>query len=65
MYTIDLVSLYSTGMNNDCHNADSYSKYKPYIDLLQAKIDGYNYILGIPEVLQYAEVRGGYHVHFQ
>jgi hypothetical protein len=57
-YTIDLVSLYSTGMNNDRHNADSYSKHKPYFDLLQAKIDGYNYMLGIPEVLQYAEVRG-------
>jgi hypothetical protein len=57
-YTIDLVSLYSTGMNTDRHNADSYLKYKPYFDLLRAKIDGYNYILGIPEVLQYAEVRG-------
>ena len=41
-YTIDLISQYSTGMDADRHNADSYSKYKLYFDLLQAKIDEYN-----------------------
>jgi hypothetical protein len=45
-YTIDLISLYSTGMDADRHNADSYSKYKLYFDLLQAKIDEYNVEVG-------------------
>ena len=40
-HTIHLISLYSTGMDSDRHNADSYSKYKLYFDLLQAKIDEY------------------------
>ncbi|KAJ8113337.1 hypothetical protein OPT61_g4512 [Boeremia exigua] len=41
-YTINLISKYSTGMDSDCHKADSHSKYKLYFDLLQAKIDEYN-----------------------
>jgi hypothetical protein len=45
-YTIDLISLYSTGMDADRHNADSYSKHKLYFDLLQAKIDEYNVEVG-------------------
>ena len=41
-YSIDLISQYSTGMDADRHNADSYSKYELYFNLLQRKIAEYN-----------------------
>jgi hypothetical protein len=41
-YSIHLISQYSTGMDANRHNADSYTKYKLYFDLLQAKIAKYN-----------------------
>ena len=37
-HSIHLVSQYSTGIDANRHNADSYTKYKLYFDLLQAKI---------------------------
>jgi len=40
-YSIYLISQYSTGMDTDCHNADSYSKYELYFNLLQRKIAKY------------------------
>jgi hypothetical protein len=39
-YTIDLVSLYSTRMNTDRHNADSYSKYKLYFTCCRPRLTG-------------------------
>jgi transposase-like protein len=41
-YTIHLISQYSTGMNSNRHNADSYVKYELYFNLLQRKIAEYN-----------------------
>ncbi len=40
-HSIDLILKYSTGMDSDCHNADSYEKYKLYFDMLQLKIAEY------------------------
>jgi hypothetical protein len=40
-YSIDLISQYSTGMDADRHNADSYAKYELYFNLLQQKITQY------------------------
>ena len=40
-YSIQLISQYSTGMDADRHNADSYSKYELYFNLLQRKITEY------------------------
>ena len=40
-YSIHLISKYSTGMDADRHNADSYSKYELYFNLLQHKITKY------------------------
>ena len=40
-YSIYLISQYSTGMDADRHNADSYSKYELYFNLLQRKIAEY------------------------
>jgi hypothetical protein len=37
-YSIHLISRYSTGMNANRHNADSYAKYELYFNLLQRKI---------------------------
>ena len=36
-----LTSQYSTGMDANRHDADSYTKYKLYFDLLQSKIAKY------------------------
>jgi hypothetical protein len=41
-YTIHLISQYSTGMDSNRHNADSYTKYELYFNLLQRKIAEYN-----------------------
>ena len=41
-YHIHLISKYSTGMDSSRHNADSYTKYKLYFDLLQSKIAEYD-----------------------
>ena len=41
-YSAHLISQYSTGMDANRHNADSYAKYKLYFDLLQSKIAQYN-----------------------
>jgi hypothetical protein len=41
-HAIHLISQYSTGMDADRHNADSFVKYKLYFDSLQAKIAEYN-----------------------
>ena len=38
---IHLISRYSTGMDSNRHNADSYVKYKLYFNLLQHKIAEY------------------------
>jgi hypothetical protein len=40
-YSIYLISKYSTGMDANCHNADSYAKYELYFNLLQRKIAEY------------------------
>ncbi|KAF1924064.1 uncharacterized protein M421DRAFT_425080 [Didymella exigua CBS 183.55] len=40
-YSIHLISQYSTGMDANRHNADSYTKYKLYFNLLQRKIAEY------------------------
>ena len=40
-YSIHLISQYSTGMDADRHNADSYEKYELYFNLLQRKIAEY------------------------
>jgi hypothetical protein len=40
-YSIHLISQYSTGMDADRHNADSYMKYELYFNLLQRKIAQY------------------------
>ncbi|KAJ8115409.1 hypothetical protein OPT61_g2929 [Boeremia exigua] len=40
-YSINLISQYSTGMDADRHNADSYAKYELYFNLLQRKIAEY------------------------
>ena len=40
-YSIHLISQYSTGMDADRHNADSYSKYELYFNLMQRKIAQY------------------------
>ena len=40
-YSIHLISQYSTGMDADRHNADSYDKYELYFSLLQRKIAEY------------------------
>jgi hypothetical protein len=40
-YSIHLISQYSTGMDADRHNADSYVKYELYFNLLQRKIAQY------------------------
>jgi hypothetical protein len=40
-YSIHLISQYSTGMDADRHNADSYAKYELYFNLLQRKIAQY------------------------
>ena len=40
-YSIHLISQYSTGMDADRHNADSYMKYELYFNLLQHKIAEY------------------------
>jgi hypothetical protein len=39
--SIHLISQYSTGMDANCHNADSYTKYELYFNLLQCKIAEY------------------------
>jgi hypothetical protein len=39
--SIHLISQYSTGMDANCHNADSYTKYELYFNLLQYKIAEY------------------------
>ena len=41
-HSIHLISQYSTGMDSNRHNADSYTKYKLYFDLLQSKIAQYD-----------------------
>ena len=41
-HAIYLISQYSTGMDADRHNADSFVKYKLYFDSLQAKIAKYD-----------------------
>jgi hypothetical protein len=41
-YSIHLISQYSTGMDANRHNVNSYTKCKLYFDLLQAKIAQYN-----------------------
>jgi hypothetical protein len=41
-HAIHLISQYSTGMDADRHNADSFVKYKLYFDSLQAKIAEYD-----------------------
>ena len=40
-YSIHLISQYSTGMDANRHNADSYTKYELYFNLLQRKITEY------------------------
>jgi hypothetical protein len=40
-YSIDLISQYSTGIDANRHNANSYAKYKLYFNLLQQKITQY------------------------
>jgi hypothetical protein len=40
-YSIHLISHYSTGMDSNRHNADSYTKYELYFNLLQRKIAEY------------------------
>jgi hypothetical protein len=40
-YSIHLISQFSTGMDSDRHNADSYTKYELYFNLLQRKIAEY------------------------
>ena len=40
-YSVHLISQYSTGMDADRHNADSYAKYELYFNLLQRKIAKY------------------------
>ena len=40
-YSIHLISKYSTGIDANHHNANSYSKYKLYFNLLQRKIAKY------------------------
>ena len=40
-HAIHLISQYSTGMDADRHNADSFVKYKLYFNSLQAKIAEY------------------------
>ena len=40
-YSIHLISQYSTGMDANRHNADSYQKYELYFNLLQRKITEY------------------------
>ena len=40
-YSIHLISQYLTGIDADRHNADSYSKYELYFNLLQCKITEY------------------------
>jgi hypothetical protein len=40
-YSINLISHYSTGMDSNRHNADSYVKYELYFNLLQRKIAQY------------------------
>jgi hypothetical protein len=40
-YSIHLISQYSTGMDSNRHNADSYTKYELYFNLLQRKIAEY------------------------
>jgi AraC-like DNA-binding protein len=40
-YSIHLISKYSTGMDANRHNADSYAKYELYFNLLQRKIAEY------------------------
>jgi hypothetical protein len=40
-YSIHLISQYSAGMDADRHNADFYSKYELYFNLLQRKIAEY------------------------
>lgn len=42
MQSIRLISQYSTGMDANRHNADSFLKYKLYFDLQEAKITQYN-----------------------
>jgi hypothetical protein len=39
--SVHLISQYSTGMDANRHNADSYAKYKLYFNLLQRKIAEY------------------------
>jgi hypothetical protein len=41
-HAIHLISQYSTGMDANRHNADSFVKYKLYFDSLQAKIAEYD-----------------------
>ena len=41
-YSIHLISKYSTGMDAVRHNADSYTKYELYFNLLQRKIAEYS-----------------------
>ena len=41
-YSFHLISQYTTGMDANRHNANSYIKYKLYFDLLQAGIAKYN-----------------------
>ena len=41
-HAIHLISQYSTGMDADRHNADSFVEYKLYFDSLQAKIAEYD-----------------------
>jgi hypothetical protein len=41
-HSIHLISQYSMGMDANRHNADWFSKYKFYFDLLQAKITEYS-----------------------
>jgi hypothetical protein len=41
-HSIHLISRYSTGMDRQRHDADSYDKYKLYFDLLQHKIAEYS-----------------------
>lgn len=41
-HSIHLISRYSTGMDRQRHDADSYDKYKLYFDLLQHKISEYS-----------------------
>jgi len=41
-HAIHLISQYSTGMDADRHNADSFVKYKLYFDSLQAKVAEYD-----------------------